>query len=364
MNLKPKVAFCKFAGLASGGIEKYLQSFAMMLKDEGYEVDYYYTNAAPIKNTSWVHPPNDSLRKKIVEDYGIKTIKVEVGYRVHNTWHESNFFDVFDESKYDLLITGGNGEPEYPYTELNNIKIVHTVHGDHVFNKGNIVKSILICNWQAQRWLKNGGEKSKLEIIPPIVKNPETYPTNFREKHNIPQDAFVFGMHQRDDPHIFHPVCLSAFSALPQDNSYMVIMGGSNLYREFAKDLPPAKQKKIIFVDFCSDALEIHNFLDSIDVYAHSRLDGEVCSAAIIEGMSYGKPVVSCPGQNNGHEEQIKECGFFCNTIEDYTKALHLLSTDNDAYKKSCAKTQLKYNNIYSFSSVKEKIKTMINNTI
>ena len=350
------VAFCKFAGLGSGGIEKYLQSFAKIVKDEGHNVDYFYTNAAPLRNTDWVHPPNDKLRQKIVEDWGIKTVPIDVGYRIHNTWYETNFFNVFDESKYDLLVTGGNGEPEFPYTELKNIKIVHTVHGEHVFNQDNICKSILICNWQAQRWLKNGGDKTKLQIIPPIVPEIKDHPNDFRKKYNIPDDAFVFGMHQRNDPNIFHPVSLLAFNQIPLDNNYMVIMGGSEQYREVALQFSKEKQEKIIFLDFCSDALEIHNFLDTIDVYAHSRRDGEVCSAAIIEALSHAKPVVSCPGQNNGHKEQINDCGIFCNSMEEYVQALTQLACNKELYDWHELKTRAKYINEYSFESVKEKI--------
>ena len=352
------IAFCKFAGLGSGGIEKYLQSFAKIVKDEGHNVDYFYTNAAPLKDTNWVHPPNDDLREKLVEEWGIRTIPIEVGYRVHNTWHETNFFDIFNESKYDLLITAGNGEPEFPYTELKDIKIIHTVHGDHVFNQDNIVKSVLICNWQAKRWLKNGGDETKLEIIPPIVPQFDAHPADFRKKYKIPDDAFVFGMHQRSDPNIFYPVSLLAFERIysPLNNNYMVIMGGSQQYRELAAQFCKEVQERIIFIDFCSDALEIHNFLDSINVYAHSRLDGEVCSAAIIEAMSHAKPVISCPGQNNGHEEQIADAGIFCSSLDEYVDAMNKLATDKSFYEWCELKTRAKYVKEYSFQSVKQKI--------
>ena len=349
-----KIAFSKFAGLGSGGIEKYLQSIAMIMKDEGHQVDYYYTNAAPLLDTDWVHPPNDDLRKKVVSDYGINTIEVTVGHRIHNTWYDTDFFDKFEERNYDCLITAGNGEPEYPYTELKDIKIIHSVHGDHVHDQPNIIKSILICDWQADRWLKNGGNKNKLKLIPPVIKVPTSYPTNFREKHRIPEDAFVFGIHQRNDPTIFSPVCLEAFSNARLEDAYMVIMGGSKDHRNFVSELK--KRDSIIFVDFCSDYLEIHNFLSSIDVYTHSRLDGEVCSASLIEAMYHGKPIVSCPGQNNGHQEQIQNCGFFCESLRDYIGAMERLSSEPSVYKESSRKTKIKYDEIYSFDSVKEKI--------
>ena len=96
-----KIAFCKFAGLAAGGIEKYLQSLALILKEEGHDIDYYYTNSGPIRGTNWIHPPNDKACKNLVTSKGINIIKVDVGYRENNTWYNTNFFELFDENNYD-----------------------------------------------------------------------------------------------------------------------------------------------------------------------------------------------------------------------------------------------------------------------
>ena len=95
-NNKMKIAFCKFAGLANGGVEKYLQTIAIILKKQGHEIDYYYTNAAPITTTSWVHPDNDESRIKLMSDNDIKLIKINVGHRVNNEWVDTDFFDKFE----------------------------------------------------------------------------------------------------------------------------------------------------------------------------------------------------------------------------------------------------------------------------
>ena len=99
-----KISFVKFAGCAAGGTEKYLQSIAILVKKAGHEVDYYYTNAAPITSTSWVHPDNDPLCIKLLEDNGINLIKVNVGFRHHNTWHNTDFFEKFDVPIWCLLL--------------------------------------------------------------------------------------------------------------------------------------------------------------------------------------------------------------------------------------------------------------------
>jgi len=352
-----RIAFCKFAGLAAGGIEKYLQSLALILKEEGHDVDYYYTNSGPIRGTNWIHPPNDEACKNLVITSGINIIKVDVGYRENNVWYDTNFFELFDENKYDCLITAGNGEPEFPYTQLKNIKIIHSVHGDHSFDQPNILKSVLICGWQAERWIANGGNRDKVEIIPPIVRVPVEYPTDFREKYNVPTQAFVFGMHQRDDPTIYSPASLEAFSRLNLEDTYMVIMGGSHLHKNFVSNIQNTSLKeRIIFADFCSDYVEIHNFLANIDAYAHSRLDGEVCSASLIEAMYHGKPIISCPGHNNGHADQIQGSGFFCSSMEEYINTMRLLKVDKDLYRERSTKTKESYDRMYSYELVRKEL--------
>ena len=350
-----KIAFCKFAGLGSGGIEKYLQSLAILLKDAGHDIDFYYTNAAPLRNTTWIHPDNDEKRIALMFRHGINTIKVNVGYRIHNTWYDTNFFSVFDEDKYDCLITAGNGEPEYPYMHLKNIPILHSVHGDHVFDQENILKSLLICDWQAQRWLQNGGSKDKLEIIPNIVSIPSEFPKDFRERHGIPKDAFVFGMHQRNDPTIFSSASLEAFRHLDCGNAYYALLGGSRLHREYVSGWDLNKKSKVLFLDFTSDPLVIHSFLDALDVYAHCRRDGEVSSAAIVEALYHGKPVITCPGINNGHFDQVRSCGFFCNTLEEYTDSMRTLQIDQKKYKDMSERTSVEYNKTYAYDAIKSK---------
>ena len=66
-----KIAFCKFAGMANGGVEKYLQTIAILYKKNGHDIDYFYTNAAPLTNTDWIHPDNDINRIKLLESGSI-----------------------------------------------------------------------------------------------------------------------------------------------------------------------------------------------------------------------------------------------------------------------------------------------------
>lgn len=349
-----RIAFCKYAGLAAGGTERYLQSLALLYKEAGHEIDYFYTNATPIEGTNWQHPDTCPARKELVESAGISTHLVSASRRRSAAdgaaWVDTNFFDLFDESKYDRLVTAGDGRPEFPYTQLKQVPIIHTVHGWHVYNAPNIHKSVLLCNWQANQWKANGGDQSKLEVIPSLIPIPEVESAGFRESVGIPADALVFGLHQA--PGVPSFVSLNAFSRVVRDNVYYVILGGDPQHRHFVQN---RGIRNVVFLPV-SGVETVHAFLESIDVYAHCRRDGEVCSASLIEAMAHGKPIVSHRGDgtNMGHLEQIQGIGVVADTVDEY--AAEMVRLLGDDYRDELAqKTYGKYLCEYEYGVVADR---------
>lgn len=348
-----KIACLKFAGLGSGGTEKYLQTFACVLKKK-HDVDFYYTNNAPRIGTNWKHPENCPIRKQFVESHGITTIPIHVDIYDNNnkTWIGTNVWDVFDPKKYDAVQTARYGFPEFPFTDIRGTKLIDSVHGDLCDPVSQVDKSILLCRWQADIWARSGGNVNKMEIVPSLVYVPDTFPSTVRQDHGIPEDAFVYGVHQRNDDGIFSPAALLAYSQVQNDNTYFVILGGCSQHRTLAKDL---KLKNVIFLDFTSKAEDIHNFLSGIDVYAHSRSDGEVCSASIIEALYHGLPVVTHPAQNMGHAEQIEGCGRMAHSLAEYADEMSKLR-DKNYYEDKSERAKIRYKEKYCYKTVEKKI--------
>ena len=115
---KIRIAFIKFGGLAAGGTEKYLQTLACNLPKDQFEVDYFYTEAVPLLGNSWKHPETNEERKKYMQDNNINLINVDCKARDDRNgppheWVETNFWDLFDESKYDIVQTGRSGYTEW-----------------------------------------------------------------------------------------------------------------------------------------------------------------------------------------------------------------------------------------------------------
>ena len=236
---KIKIAFIKFGGMANGGTEKYLQTIAGHLPKDRFEVDFYYCDAAPYIGSDFKHLDTDQSRVEYTESHGVNLIKFNVGFKDVTTsthdWVDTNFWDVFDEEKYDVIQTGRSGHPEYPFTMINKTPIIDSIHlAGMAENKANVVTTVLISGEQKNKWIAAGGDPRKATIIPVPVEVPDYTDESYREEYGW-EDKCVFGMHQRVDNHIFSPIPLEAYDEVETDDTAFLILGGSVNYQKQAK---------------------------------------------------------------------------------------------------------------------------------
>ena len=151
-----KLAFIKYAGMAAGGVEKYLQTLAAHLPKELFDIDFYYTDDTPLIGNSFVHPPTSLERIEYMRKNNIDLIKVDCvarddRYGEHSRWVDTNFFDIFDASKYDLVQTGRGGYTEFPYNQMPTSRFIDSIHSqgnEGVELRDNILKTVLISKTQ------------------------------------------------------------------------------------------------------------------------------------------------------------------------------------------------------------------------
>jgi len=359
LNTK-KVAFIKFAGLSNGGTEKYLQSLAVIAKDMGFHVDYFYTNAAPFTN-GWAHPDNDPARKEWLESHGVNLIPIHVDYKIGDRepyeWMGTDLWENFDEDNYAFVQTARGGYPEYPFNLINKTPIIDSIHSTKGEDKENVHAAILLSKWQATEWANNGGNINKAKIIPPFVPVPSRNSYQIgKYKHKYPNKV-VYGFHQAARDEIFSPVSLMAYNNLNLgDSAHFLIMGGSDQYKRFVEkfNIP-----NVDFINFSSDSSEIHSFLSSLDVYVHGRADGEVCSACLIEAMYHGLPIIThISNINSGHVSQISQIGNVCYSNHDYENEMQKHLNIGIRYLfGSLARKE--WEEVYSPSSVKCQIESL-----
>jgi len=354
-----KVAFIKFGGLSAGGTERFLHTIAGNLPQDQFQVDYYYTDAAPYLGSDWQHPDTDPDRKKYMESKNVNLIKVDVEFkdvrnRIH-PWVNTNLWELFNEAQYDVVISGRAGHPEFPFTEITKtpiINILTLIAG--VDNQENVFKSIQISEWAGEQWVKQGGDKSRLEIIPIVQEMPNPPFKNLREELGL-EDKFIYGFHQRDSHGIFSEVPLLAYKKIETDKTAFILLGGHDNYRKQAGELG---LKNFISLPHTGDSSVIHSFLETIDVFTHGRNDGETFGAVLTEAMYHQKPCVSHTSIANGHVEVIGDSGkcFPRSDIEGYSLEMLKLKNEKDYYRKKSKLAYERYKANYSLDSQMEKI--------
>ena len=347
-----KVAFIKFGGMAIGGTEKVLQTIAAELPKDKFEVDYYYCDAAPYIGSDFKHIDTDPSRVEYVKEYGVNLIKFNVGFKdvtksTHD-WVDTNFWDVFDEEQYDVIQTGRSGHPEYPFTLINKTPIVDSIHlSGMAENKPNVIKTVLISNEQKQRWIQSGGPAERAVTIPNPLKIPDVG-DDYRKEFGW-EDKFIYGLHQRKDNGIFSPIPLEAYDEIENNDTAFLLLGGSDNYKKQAKDLG---LKNFKCLPTTGDLEPIHKFLNTLNVYAHGRADGEQCSCAIIEAMSHGLPMISHVAPSMGQAEQIADAGKVVSDYSEYAKVMIRMYNDEEYYTKCSQNSKNRYNNVYCLSRV------------
>ncbi len=347
-----RVAFIKFCGMATGGTEKVLQTIAANLDKNKFLVDFYYCDTATYIGSDYIHPDNDISRMAYCYAYGVRLIKFYVKHkdlRVYtHDWVDTDFWEIFDESRYDVIQTGRAGHPEYPFTKIHNTPIVDSIHlAGMAEDKPNVYKTVLISKDQRDSWVKAGGPRDRSVIIPNPVEIPD-YTDSYIQELKL-RRKFVFGMHQRDADGIFSNIPLDAYKRIETDKTHFIMLGGSDRYKKQAEEL---EIKNITFLPTVSELEPIHKFLNTLKVYAHGRADGEQCSCAIIEALAHNLPVISHIAPSLGHVEQIGDAGKVVSNPVEYSEVMTKLIEDKEYYKECSANAKQRYESTYGMDAI------------
>ena len=365
MKKNKRVAIVKFAGMSTGGTEKFLRNIAIGLKQRNFDVTFFYCDAAPYLGSTYQHATTDvqTLQEFMREE--IRTVKFKVEYKdirsSNHYWVGTNFFELFKEENFDLLLTGRAGHKEYPFSEIKKLPIVDTIHlKAGVDNQKNIVGVFHISDENLNWWVNNGGIRYKVSRVSHPIKSEILTQEDLRSELNI-QTKFVVGFHQRSDSNIFSSLPLEAFINVRRDfDVTFLILGGSHLHRDFFEG---KKAEPVRFIESTGSKLIIDKFLNTLDVYCHGRKDGEINSTAIAEALKHGLPVISHRSvSNNGQKDQVDGCGYFAEDLQDYEMALRKLLSDESHRLHLARKSRLKFEREYEFNRQIDLIAEMLIN--
>jgi len=154
----------------------------------------------------------------------------------------------------------------------------------------------------------------------------------------------LFGRAGRSDPSIFDPISLSAFKYLEIEFGSLVnfiYLNPCNNAIELAKKL---NIKNIQFQSWLTKK-ELSDFYKKIDVFAHSRFDGETLGVAIAEALSYGNCFITHKTQLNN--EQL----FFANS----PYGISVEQNDINEYYNSMRFFVINRENLYEYGKIASK---------
>ena len=249
----------------------------------------------------------------------------------------TNFWDVFNENDYDLIQTAKSGGPEYPFSQMKKPVVEYRTLAGLPDDNPNIVRSIHLSQWQRTEWFLRGGASERSAVIPIPAEAPAAV-EDLRDTLHIPAGALVAGFHQRADDGIYSPIPLAAYAALQHTDRHFIVMGGSPLYRQQAERLA---LRNVHLIPHSGDAAAISRFLNTLDIFAHGRKDGETFGTVFAEAMMHGKPCLSHRSPwANGQRETIGPAGFFAQNEADYTEKLRMLFDSAELRGRLAAKAR------------------------
>lgn len=355
---KIRLAFIKYGGLSSGGTEKMLQTIAANVSRKKFQVDYFYCDSSPYTNSDYKHPGTDLERIKYMESKHVRCIEFKVTEKnikspLH-TWKGTDFWKKFKEVKYDIVQTGRAGHKEYPFNKIKKVPIIDILAlNAGVDNQYNISKVLHISHENAERWIRAGGDKKRVDFVSLPIETTNYVQSDYRKELNL-ENIFVFGMHQRNSDAIYSEIPLRAYKIIESPKTAFVLLGGSNKYKKQAEELGI---NNIHFLPETGDQNTIFKFLNTLNVYAHGRHDGEVNSQAMAEAMYCGLPIVShISNYNNGHIENIGEAGLVADSLISYIDELKLLIDNKSYYDQKRLKSRERFSSNYELKSEIKKI--------
>ncbi len=133
--------------------------------------------------------------------------------------------------------------------------------------------------------------------------------SEFRQHHNIPQDAFVFLRVGQPNPAKWTTGLIDAFKSVTSklDNAYLVVVGAPQTILDAINALDPATRDKVIIIDFLQGDDALRACYSACDLFVHTATVGETFGLVLAESMACSTPclTVSTPTSDNSQASVV-----------------------------------------------------------
>lgn len=273
--------------LELGGTEKTAQLFCKYLNKIGVETTLFSFR--------------DGIRKKICEEEGIRVVigipdlcrllseeAFDIVHLHRGGWCDDTFFDIYFSYDQDAKFVETN-----IFGEIDRGRYSNQIHR-HLFVSDYIKRWYIKAHMEGETY-----DDSKLHVLYNPIEKPELVESKFHciesfyEKMELdPQRHILIGRIGRADN--YHGISCDAFDHIAQNNK--------ELYSRlaFIAIAPPIELHKRMqgYVRYrCMDQIltnqELDEFMYSIKVLCHDRVDGETFGCGIAEAMMRGTPTIT-----------------------------------------------------------------------
>jgi glycosyltransferase involved in cell wall biosynthesis len=195
-----------------------------------------------------------------------------------------------------------------------------------------IDRMLFLSHWCLKRSSWANPEKSRVLYYPVAIPPKPTSNLSLRQELGIPNDALVLGRLSRpnlDDGEVILKSLVRIFHKYP--NVFFVSIGASDYFRQKSKDL-----SRIHCLPSTSNEARIHQFLESLDILLHYRIEGETFGLNIAEAMFRGIPVISHQSEIDNAQIELltkaRRSGVIADspTLESYLSSIEELIIDKD----------------------------------
>lgn len=290
-------------GLSIGGTERAAQNFSIGYKK--WEHDIVVLNHG-----------GDGNRRKNIESVGCQVHTVSHVCQDYLEQLDLGFFDVVHihregrkNERENLLLAWARGLAKI-IVETNVFFAIDYSVGDTLIDV-----HFQLAEINRRHWLRRGGDKPTAVIPNPV--DAEEFPLCsseevkcFRQVHQIPENAFVFGRIGQPIPGKWDPFVVRAFERLAAENPhvYLLLVGASADVRHAAFRLAKDVAQRVVLLDMLEDPRQLGACYSAMDCFLHAARQGESFGYVLTEALLYGVPVVtlSRPHRDNAQTEVIR----------------------------------------------------------
>ncbi len=229
--------------------------------------------------------------------------------------------------------------------------------------------------WKWRKWTRGFGYDPIGAVVPNTVDTRQFYRADeherelFRDQHDIPRDAFVFGRIGQKARWKWSPIIFDAFSRVANhhDRAHLLLIGLPDELRPPLNQLQPAVRNRVTVLPPTGADSTLRVAYSTMDVFLHAAHIGESFGTVLAEAMLCGCPAITLntPARDNSQLEVVghNEGGLVVSNLSSMKTAMSQLIQDEAMRKRLARGASERIENRYAMHRVMPTLLKIVNLT-